>query len=178
VAKTTICTQTLSSNDVEAFNYAITRHYWYELFMDDLPIWGFVGDLKAAKAAGEDVSVVLYTHKQLDISYNGDRVRAELGIGAAAWTAACRGKTGWCAACCLLQGCSMAGSRGLLDGVAVSTSSTQRHQQSAPTGQGAGTPSQQSAAGAGSSSDQKQQTSYKQETCHAGATHSGRQHMH
>jgi transmembrane 9 superfamily protein 3 len=76
VPKTTICSQTLSSNDVEAFNYAITRHYWYELFMDDLPIWGFVGDLKPAKAAGEDDSVVLYTHKQLDISYNGDRVRA------------------------------------------------------------------------------------------------------
>lgn len=76
VPKTTICSQTLSSNDVEAFKYAITRHYWYELFMDDLPIWGFVGDLKPAKAAGEDDLAVLYTHKQLDISYNGDRVRA------------------------------------------------------------------------------------------------------
>lgn len=78
VPKTTICTQTLSSDDVEAFTYAITRHYWYELFMDDLPIWGFVGDIKPAKEAGEDDSVVLYTHKQLDISYNGDRVRAAM----------------------------------------------------------------------------------------------------
>lgn len=76
VPKTAICSQTLSSNDVEAFTYAITRHYWYELFMDDLPIWGFVGDIRPSKLAGEDDTVVLYTHKQLDISYNGDRVGA------------------------------------------------------------------------------------------------------
>jgi hypothetical protein len=75
-AKTAICSQKLSSDDVEAFTYAITRHYWYELFMDDLPIWGFVGDIRPSKLVGEDDTVVLYTHKQLDISYNGDRVRA------------------------------------------------------------------------------------------------------
>lgn len=74
VPKTTVCSQTLSSDDVLVFQYAITRHYWYELFMDDLPVWGFVGDIKPAKAEGEQESVVLYTHKQLDISYNGDRV--------------------------------------------------------------------------------------------------------
>jgi transmembrane 9 superfamily protein 3 len=66
----------LNSDDVEAFTYAISRHYWYELFMDDLPIWGFVGDSRPSKLAGEDDTVVLYTHKQLDISYNGDRVGA------------------------------------------------------------------------------------------------------
>lgn len=74
VPKTTICSQTLSSDDAGAFKYAILRHYWYELFVDDLPVWGFVGDIKPGKAAGEDGTLVLYTHKQLDISYNGDRV--------------------------------------------------------------------------------------------------------
>jgi transmembrane 9 superfamily protein 3 len=82
VPKTTICSQTLSSDDAEAFKYAISRHYWYELFMDDLPIWGFVGDVKPSKAAGGEDTVELYAHKSLDISYNGDRVscRAEMPI--------------------------------------------------------------------------------------------------
>lgn len=88
VPKTTICSQTLSSDDVEAFAYAITRHYWYELFMDDLPIWGFVGDIRPSKLAGEDDTVVLYTHKQLDISYNGDRVRSKAGRGSSQQTCA------------------------------------------------------------------------------------------
>lgn len=74
---------------MEAFTYAITRHYWYELFMDDLPIWGFVGDIRPSKTAGEEDSVVLYTHKQLDISYNGDRVRTD-AMAAAACLWACR----------------------------------------------------------------------------------------
>lgn len=74
---------------MEAFTYAITRHYWYELFMDDLPIWGFVGDIRPSKTAGEEDSVVLYTHKQLDISYNGDRVRTDAAAAPAGlW--ACR----------------------------------------------------------------------------------------
>jgi hypothetical protein len=82
VPKTTICSQTLSSDDAEAFKYAISRHYWYELFMDDLPIWGFVGDVKQSKAAGEEDTVELYTHKSLDISYNGDRVSGRIKVSA------------------------------------------------------------------------------------------------
>jgi hypothetical protein len=50
----------------------VDHHYWYELFMDDLPVWGFVGELKSA--AGADPDALVYSHKQLDISYNGDRV--------------------------------------------------------------------------------------------------------
>jgi transmembrane 9 superfamily protein 3 len=78
VPKTEVCSQVLSKEDVEAFHYAVKRHYWYELFMDDLPIWGFVGEYKttAAAAAGPAEEVLLYTHKQLNISYNGERVRA------------------------------------------------------------------------------------------------------
>jgi hypothetical protein len=85
VPKTSICQQTLSAEDVEAFSYAISRHYWYELFIDDLPIWGFVGDVRVAKSpkgglsqgagGGGEEQLLLYTHKQLDISFNGDRVR-------------------------------------------------------------------------------------------------------
>ncbi|WIA19220.1 hypothetical protein OEZ85_003860 [Tetradesmus obliquus] len=72
VPKSPICSQKLSQDDVEEFRYAVQHHYWYELFMDELPVWGFVGELKGAPGAEPDL--LLYSHKQLDISYNGDRI--------------------------------------------------------------------------------------------------------
>ena len=72
---TTICSQTLSEDDTIEFTNAVKRHYWYELFIDDLPVWGFVGEVKPATASAAE-QYLLYTHKQLDISYNNDRVSA------------------------------------------------------------------------------------------------------
>jgi hypothetical protein len=46
VPKTTICEKTLSEEDVSDFSFAITRQYWFELFMDDLPMWGYVGEAR------------------------------------------------------------------------------------------------------------------------------------
>lgn len=44
----------------------------YEMFIDDLPIWGFVGEVKRHKDGSE--TTLIYTHKTLDISYDKDRV--------------------------------------------------------------------------------------------------------
>jgi len=38
------CTLTLTESDVEKFKYAIDRAYWYELYIDDLPVYSFVGE--------------------------------------------------------------------------------------------------------------------------------------
>lgn len=54
---------------------AVTRHYWYEFFADELPIWGFVGP--PPEQTKGDSTVYIYTHKTFDIAYNGDRVGAE-----------------------------------------------------------------------------------------------------
>jgi transmembrane 9 superfamily protein 3 len=41
--------------------------------VDDLPIWGFVGE--ASEGGGEDAAAVyVYTHRSFDISYNGDNI--------------------------------------------------------------------------------------------------------
>ena len=48
------------------------KHYWYELFMDELPVWGFVG--LPPEEAKDDEHIYIYTHKSLEINYNGDRV--------------------------------------------------------------------------------------------------------
>jgi transmembrane 9 superfamily protein 3 len=45
----------------------------YEWFVDDLPIWGFVGE--ASEGGGEEAAAVyVYTHRSFDISYNGDNI--------------------------------------------------------------------------------------------------------
>merc|ERR1719409_1905221 len=95
--KKTMCITSLDANDVKKFKRAIRHHYWYEFVMDDLPIWGFVGEhvdekstltgsksatttAEAADLMADDVvehrggTVYIYTHKTFDISYNGDRI--------------------------------------------------------------------------------------------------------
>lgn len=73
--KTTICEVTLTEKTAEKFQDAVKQQYWYELFMDDLPIWGFVGtdEKKAEDAAGSDL-VHIFTHKSFDINYNGEQI--------------------------------------------------------------------------------------------------------
>ena len=95
--KKTMCITSLDANDVKKFKRSIRHHYWYEFVMDDLPIWGFVGEhvdekstltgsksatttAEAADLMADDVvehrggTVYIYTHKTFDISYKGDRI--------------------------------------------------------------------------------------------------------
>jgi len=51
----------------DAFSYAIKNHYWYQMYMDDLPIWGIVGEI-------EDDSILIWTHKKLEIGYNNNQI--------------------------------------------------------------------------------------------------------
>lgn len=49
------------------------------MFLDDLPIWGFVGEVRKDKvgevgAAGAEEKAYIYTHKTFDVSYNTDRI--------------------------------------------------------------------------------------------------------
>lgn len=66
----------LDDNQAATFKKAVKKHYWYELFMDELPVWGFVG--LPPEEAKDDQHIYIYTHKSLEINYNGDRVRVTL----------------------------------------------------------------------------------------------------
>lgn len=64
------------------FIYAIRNHYWYQFYLDDLPIWGMVGEVSGDDDGGEardadpdaDGEPLMYTHRRLSIGYNGDRI--------------------------------------------------------------------------------------------------------
>ena len=64
----------LNDNQAALFKKAVKQHYWYELFMDELPVWGFVG--LPPEEAKEAQDMYIYTHKSFEINYNGDRVRS------------------------------------------------------------------------------------------------------
>ncbi|KAI3448330.1 hypothetical protein Pfo_004995 [Paulownia fortunei] len=72
VEKTTICELELDEGKVKQFKDAIENNYWFEFFMDDLPLWGFVGELHSER--NSDNKHVLYTHKSISVMYNKDQI--------------------------------------------------------------------------------------------------------
>jgi len=71
-AKSPICSVTLDDEDAQDFIDAVSRHYWYEFFVDDLPLWGFVGP--PPEQTQGDTNAYIYTHKTFDFAYNDDRI--------------------------------------------------------------------------------------------------------
>lgn len=40
IAKTPYCEVVLTEEKLQAFIYAVKNYYWYQMYIDDLPIWG------------------------------------------------------------------------------------------------------------------------------------------
>lgn len=72
-----ICSIRLDQDSAKAFADAVAQHYWYEMFLDELPIWAMVGEMYEANDAddveGPEVAF-LYTHRRFSVSFNGDQV--------------------------------------------------------------------------------------------------------
>jgi len=69
IHKTEYCKVALNDNNLKAFLYAVKNHYWYQMYLDDLPIWGIVGEIDDK---AEDYYV--WTHKKFEIGYNNDQI--------------------------------------------------------------------------------------------------------
>ena len=69
-----VCSEQLDQDDAELFETAVRSNYWFELFMDDLPIWGFVGEVAPVTFDGDEDVPRVYTHRTFSISYNNDRI--------------------------------------------------------------------------------------------------------
>ncbi|XP_076075330.1 transmembrane 9 superfamily member 3-like [Mytilus galloprovincialis] len=63
------CEVTLTEEKYQAFVYAVKNHYWYQMYIDDLPIWGIVGEIDE-KGEG----YYLWTTKKFDIGYNDKQI--------------------------------------------------------------------------------------------------------
>ncbi|XP_074273340.1 transmembrane 9 superfamily member 1-like [Silene latifolia] len=73
VDKTSMCELELDASKARQFKDAIENSYWFELFIDDLPLWGFVGELQSDKN-GDNAKHMLYTNKNFIIKYNNNQI--------------------------------------------------------------------------------------------------------
>eukprot|EP00824_Muranothrix_gubernata_P003219 TRINITY_DN13943_c0_g1_i1.p1 TRINITY_DN13943_c0_g1~~TRINITY_DN13943_c0_g1_i1.p1 ORF type:complete len:589 (-),score=101.66 TRINITY_DN13943_c0_g1_i1:1136-2902(-) len=70
---TPICSLDVTEKVRKEFRHAVKEHYWYQMYFDDLPIWGMVGELlEATEEKGPEP--LLFTHKSFSIAYNQDRI--------------------------------------------------------------------------------------------------------
>ncbi|KAK9822258.1 hypothetical protein WJX81_008337 [Elliptochloris bilobata] len=71
-----LCSIELNQKDLQKFRTAVKNDYYFQMFFDDLPIWGFIGRVEKLMHAGEkpELRYYLYTHIHFDIHYNDDRV--------------------------------------------------------------------------------------------------------
>lgn len=70
-----VCSKKLTTEDVAKFRNAVAKDYYFQMYYDDLPLWGFIGKVeKGGKPDPREWKYYLYRHIIFDILYNGDRV--------------------------------------------------------------------------------------------------------
>lgn len=62
----------LDEEKAEKFRHAVEHQYWYQMFLDDLPVWGMVGETSSGGHGKDDY--VIFSHSRFDIAYNGERI--------------------------------------------------------------------------------------------------------
>lgn len=67
-----LCTMRLNPSQAETLSHAIGEHYWYQMYIDELPVRGMVGE--HVHVPGEKEKSFVYTHKEFSIAINGDRI--------------------------------------------------------------------------------------------------------
>ena len=55
--------------------FTVKNHYWYQMYLDDLPIWGIVGEID-----DKNDNYYVWTHKKFEIGYNEDQVKILLNL--------------------------------------------------------------------------------------------------
>ncbi|KAG9454405.1 hypothetical protein H6P81_007309 [Aristolochia fimbriata] len=71
----TLCQKTLSREEVAKLRDAVSKDYYFQMYYDDLPFWGFIGKVdKENKLDSSEFKYLLFKHIHFDILYNNDRV--------------------------------------------------------------------------------------------------------
>ncbi|KAF0976391.1 hypothetical protein FDP41_004618 [Naegleria fowleri] len=72
---TRLCKMTLTQKEREQYIYAIDNQYWYQYYLDDLPMWAMIGGYALTKK-GDKIEKVpfVYTHQLFQIEWNEDRI--------------------------------------------------------------------------------------------------------
>ncbi|XP_074579736.1 transmembrane 9 superfamily member 3-like [Curcuma longa] len=69
-----LCKKNLSKADVAKFRSAVSKDYYFQMYYDDLPLWGFIGKVDKEGKDVEEYKYFLYQRFHFDVVYNKDRV--------------------------------------------------------------------------------------------------------
>ncbi|KAG2377996.1 hypothetical protein C9374_008618 [Naegleria lovaniensis] len=72
---TRLCKMPLTQKEIQQYIYAIDNQYWYQYYLDDLPMWAMIGGYALTKK-GDKIEKVpfVYTHQLFQIEWNEDRI--------------------------------------------------------------------------------------------------------
>uniref|UniRef100_A0A915JCR7 Transmembrane 9 superfamily member n=1 Tax=Romanomermis culicivorax TaxID=13658 RepID=A0A915JCR7_ROMCU len=74
IAKTPYCELELTEEKYKHFHYAVKNHYSYQLYIDDLPIFGMVGTTGKEESPVTEPTYAIYTHKKFEIGFNENQI--------------------------------------------------------------------------------------------------------
>ncbi|XP_059649751.1 transmembrane 9 superfamily member 2-like isoform X3 [Cornus florida] len=70
-----VCRKKLTKEEVSQFRTAVAKEYYFQMYYDDLPIWGFIGRVdRHGVAEPNNYRYLLYKHVVFEILYNKDHV--------------------------------------------------------------------------------------------------------
>lgn len=71
-----LCHKKLKRDEVARFRHAVVNDYYFQMYYDDLPFWGFVGktEEESWRLENSGVKYYLFQHVQFDALYNDDRI--------------------------------------------------------------------------------------------------------
>eukprot|EP00798_Chlamydomonas_sp_ICE-L_P020329 gene20329-27089_t len=70
-----VCTLALGSAELSKFRKAVEEDWYFQMYYDDLPVWGFIGKMeKIIKQGVSEFRYHLFTHIDFDIKFNNDKV--------------------------------------------------------------------------------------------------------
>ncbi|KAI4307693.1 hypothetical protein L6164_030853 [Bauhinia variegata] len=70
-----ICGKSLTKEEVARFRKAVLKDYFFQMYYDDLPIWGFLGKFDGEGKDDPSLNrVYLFKHLHFEILYNKDRI--------------------------------------------------------------------------------------------------------
>ncbi|KAM3712740.1 hypothetical protein ACJW31_01G203000 [Castanea mollissima] len=70
-----VCKKKLKQEEVSQFRTAVSKDYYFQMYYDDLPLWGLLGKFdKEGKDDPSEHKYYLFKHLHFDILYNKDRV--------------------------------------------------------------------------------------------------------
>ncbi|KAJ7947991.1 Transmembrane 9 superfamily member [Quillaja saponaria] len=71
-----LCQKKLTVDEIAKFKHAVNNEYYFQMYYDDLPLWGFIGKVEDQSwtRSEKGPNYYLFQHVHFDVLYNGDRV--------------------------------------------------------------------------------------------------------